>query len=506
VKKIVRQKFKKEQHSIQRRLAAAVKVNLGGPVLAGSSIEYEISGKTAAVAHGGLGLIVRLVRKLRVAERINDALSLLKIHKPYHESDHVLSIAYNALCGGQTLDDMELLRQDRVLLDALGTRSLPDPTTAGDFCRRFTGADITKLMDAINEVRVGVWQKRGESFISQTARIDADGTMVPTDGECKEGMDITYNGVWGYSPLLISLANTNEPLFLVNRPGNRPSHEGVTPWQDRAIELCRRTGFKDILLRGDTDFSITSEFDRWTDDGVRFVFGYDARKNMIALAENRPEELYRELVRRAEREIETSTRARPENVKDRIVRERGYKVIRTESEELTEFEYTPGKCTRSYRVIALRKNLSVARGENALFDDIRFFFYITNDFTLSAEEVVHEARQRCNQENLIGQLKSGVRALHAPVNTLEANWAYMVITSLAWSLKAWLALQLPTHPRWADLHNQQRRRVLTMEFRTFLAAFINIPAQIIRTGRRIIYRLLAWNPWQLVFFRAIDAT
>ena len=157
-------------------------------------------------------------------------------------------------------------------------------------------------------------------------------------------------------------------------------------------------------------------------------------------------------------------------------------------------------------MIALRKNLSVARGEDALFDDIRFFFYITNDFNLSAEEVVREARQRCNQENLIGQLKSGVRALHAPVNTLDANWAYMVITSLAWSLKAWLALQLSTHPRWAELHTQQRRRLLTMEFRTFVAAFINLPAQIIRTGRRIIYRLLAWNPWQFVFFRAVKAT
>lgn len=506
MKKSVRQKLRKEQRGIERRLAGAVKVNMGGPVLGGKNIQYEASDKTGATVHGGLGLIARLVKKLGLAERIDDALSLLKVHKPYHESDHVLSIAYNALCGGQTLDDMERLRQDRVLLDALGTQSLPDPTTAGDFCRRFTAADITELMDAFNEVRVGVWQHQGKSFVTQTARIDADGTMVATDGECKEGMDITYNGVWGYSPLLISLANTNEPLFLVNRPGNRPSHEGVTPWQDRAIALCRQAGFKDILLRGDTDFSLTSEFDRWSQEGVRFVFGYDARKNMIALAEERPEELYCELARRAEREVRTSPRTRPENVKDRIVSERGYKSIRTESEDLTEFEYTPLKCKRSYRVIALRKNLSVERGEEALFDEIRFLFYITNDFTLSAEEVVHEARQRCNQENLIGQLKGGVRALHAPVNTLDANWAYMVITSLAWSLKAWLALQLPTHPRWAEQHTQQRLRLLTMEFRTFVAAFINIPAQIIKTGRRIIYRLLAWNPWQFVFFRAVEAT
>jgi hypothetical protein len=505
VKKRVRQKLAKEQRGIERRLAAAVEVNLGGPVLAGKNIQYEISEKTAAIAHSGLGLIVRLVSKLKLAERIDRSLHLLKFHKTYHESDHVLSIAYNALCGGQTLDDMERLRTDRVLLDALGAASIPDPTTAGDFCRRFTSADITKLMEAFNEVRLGVWQQQGQAFLAATARIDADGTVVSTEGETKEGMDIAYNGVWGYSPLLISFANTGEPLFLVNRPANRPSHEGAAPWQDRAIALCRRAGFKDILLRGDTDFSITSEFDRWTKQGVRFIFGYDARKNMIALAGNTPEMLYSELERRAEREILTRARTRPENVKDRIVTERQYKVIQTTSEEVADFEYQPLKCDMPYRVVALRKNLSVRKGEEALFDDVRYFFYITNDFTLTPDQVVHEARQRCNQENLIGQLKSGVRALHAPVNTLEANWAYMVITSLAWSLKGWLALLLPINPRWADLHRQQRRRVLTMEFRTFVAAFINVPCQIVNAGRRIIYRLLAWNEWQHVLFRALDA-
>ena len=93
--------------------------------------------------------------------------------------------------------------------------------------------------------------------------------------------------------------------------------------------------------------------------------------------------------------------------------------------------------------------------------------YITNDPDLTADEVINQARQRCNQENLISQLKSGVRALHAPVNTLNANWAYMTMAALAWTLKAWIALLLPVTPRWAERHNEQRRRLLTMEFRTF---------------------------------------
>jgi hypothetical protein len=225
----------------------------------------------------------------------------------------------------------------------------------------------------------------------------------------------------------------------------------------------------------------------------------------VLWAETAPDELYAELVRRAERAIKTKPRQRPENVKEQIVRERGFENIRTQSEELVDFEYQPTKCQKTYRVVALKKNLSVEKGEQVLFDDVRYFFYITNDFNLTCDEVVHEARQRCNQENLIAQLKNGVRALHAPVNTLNANWAYMVMAALAWSLKAWTALWLPISPRWRRRHADEQRRLLRMDFRTFLAAFIDVPCQIVRSGRRLIYRLLSWNRWQHALLRFLDA-
>jgi hypothetical protein len=505
VKTIVRRKLAREKRQIETRLEKAVRVNGGAPVLSGGAIEYEIADRTRAIAHGGIGVVQRVVKKSGLARKIDARLDLLKIHKPYHESDHVLNIAYNALFGGQRLEDIELRRKDRVLLDALGAASLPDPTTAGDFCRRFDARSNDALMEAINEGRVEVWRTQPEEFFAATARIDADASIVPTTGDCKEGMEISYNGIWGYSALMVSLANTGEVLYLDNHGANRPSHEGVIPRFDQAIELCRTSGFRDILLRGDTDFSITTEFDRWHDDGVRFVFGYDARANIVKLAENRPDRMYHELVRRAERVIQTQARTKPEDVKDRIVRERQFETIRTKSEDVCEFEYRPGKCRHSYRMVALRKNLSIEKGHDVLFDDIRYFFFVTNDRTMTADEVVHEARGRCNQENLISQLKSGVRALHAPVNTLQANWAYMVMTALAWNLKAWTALLLPIHPRWADAHKAQQRRLLTMEFRTFVAALIHIPAQIVRTARKIRYRLLAWNEWQSTLFRLAAA-
>ena len=446
----------------------------------------------------GCGLVGDLDRRV----------DLLKVHRPYHESDHVLNIAYNVLCGGRTLDDIELRRNDGVHLDALGVESIPDPTTAGDFCRRFEDKDVEALMAAINTARLRIWRRQGPAFTKATARIDADGSMVPTTGECKEGMALSYKGQWGYMPLVVSLANTNEPLYIVNRSGNRPSAEGAAGYLDKAIGLCRQGGFTDILLRGDTDFSQTRHLDRWDDDGVRFVFGYDVHANLRERADGLDASEFAELTRKAERAFveEDRRRARQPRVKEEFVRLKGYKNIVLRSEDVAEFEYRPTACSRAYRMVVLRKNLTVERGETALFDDIRYFFFITNDRELTAAEVVGEANGRCDQENLISQLKSGVRALHAPVNTLNANWAYMVMASLAWTLKAWMALSLPISPRWRSMHEANRDRWLRMEFRTFLNAVIAVPAQVVRTGRRLVFRLLAWRPELPVLFRLLDSS
>jgi hypothetical protein len=502
VSPITGQRLRNRKRRIQYRLRDREWAPQDSPMFTASNIQYELADKARGLSAGGIGAMHLLARRSGLIEALDARLHLLKIHKPYHESDHVLNIAYNLLAGGDCLQDLELLRNDEVYLDALGAQRIPDPTTAGDFCRRFRPYHVQVLMRAINAVRLKVWRQQPRAFFKQ-AIIEADGTMVTTTGECKQGMDISYKGEWGYHPLIVSLANTSEPLFIANRPGNRPSHEGAAGYFDQAVRLCRQAGFQRILLRGDTDFTQTAELDRWDADGVAFIFGIDAMDNLVQYAEKLPESAWNRLERPAKYEAKTAPRQKPEKVKEQIVRERQFENIRLICEDVAEFSYRPTACEKLYRLVVVRKNLSVEKGEQVLFPDIRYFFYISNDCGRSASEVVFGANERCNQENLIEQLKNGARALEVPVDNLVSNWAYMVMASLAWTLKAWFALSLPETGRWADQHQAEKQSVLRMEFKGFLNAFMRLPVQIVRRARRVVYRLLAWNPWQHVFLRAV---
>jgi len=354
-------------------------------------------------------------------------------------------------------------------------------------------------------VRIGVWAEQPTEFLEQ-AILDMDGFLVETTGQCKEGMDIAYDGTWGYHPLVLTLANTGEVLGLVNRSGNRPSHEGAATEVDRALAVCFRGGFRRVLLRGDTDFSQTQHLDRWNaDPRVQFIFGYDATANLVGMAEQLPERAWKPLQRPPRYQVRTQPRQRPDNIKEAVVVRREFDNIKLRSEQVAEFNYRPSGCRETYRMVVVRKNLSVEKGERVLFDDVRYFFYLTNDWVSEADEVVLLANDRSDQENLLAQLSGGVRALRAPVDNLVSNWAYMVMTALAWDLKAWWALLLPEEPgRWQEQHRTQKRRVLGLEFKTFVNAFVRLPCQIVRTARRLVYRLLAWNPHLPIFFRLVD--
>jgi hypothetical protein len=459
------------------------------------TIQYELAEKQQAISAGGLGAMMQLIEQFDLRKTINQAIPLFKLHLPYDEADHVFNIALNLLAGGSCLDHLETRRTDEAYLNAVGAERIPDPTTAGDFCRRFGEFDVLKLAQAFNEVRLCIWRQQPDEFFD-VAIIEVDGTMVETSGQRKEGIGMNYKKRWGYHPLVVTLANTGEPLYIVNRSGNRPSHEHAPFFIDLAVKLCRKAGFRRIIVRGDTDFALTEYFDRWTREGVEFVFGIDAMPKLVGIADSLEKTEWKPLRRRHKKPPQTAKRRRRPNYRQAVVEENGYENKRLKAEHIAEFDYQPGKCSRNYRVVALRKEVEVTRRQQKLFDDEPFFFYVSNaSFSArSARQIVFAANDRCDQENTISQLKA-CGALAAPLDNLVSNWAYMVIASLAWSLKIWSGLRI--RPRGSSEAKQQqaetKRRVVRMDFQTFCQRLIQIPAQIIRQSRRLIYRLLSYR-------------
>ena len=179
-----------------------------------------------------------VVDKTGLRPAIDERVQVFMQHKPYHESDHVMALAYNILAGGRCIEDVDRWRKNVAFLDALGARRIPGSSTSGDFLRRFDTESVGHLMDAMRQASRNVWRTRPKSQ-RRLAKIDVDGTLVETEGETKELMDISYKGRWGFGPLIVSLANTQEVLAVVNRPANRPSHDGCTPWLDNSIAWAK---------------------------------------------------------------------------------------------------------------------------------------------------------------------------------------------------------------------------------------------------------------------------
>ncbi|MFQ5473975.1 MAG: transposase [Dehalococcoidia bacterium] len=391
-----KENLRRRQREIEARLDPSWHPAREEPVLESGNIRYEVSGRTQAVACGGLGMLQAVVEATGLRSRIDESLHLLKRHLPYHESDHVLSLLYMVMTGGRCLEDLEPRRQDIGYLNALG----------------------------------------------------AVGSHA--------------------NPLSVSQVDSR--------------------WIDKAVTwVLDDAGFEAVRLRGDTDFALTQNFDRWSASGVEFVFGMDAYPGLVGRAEELDDSCWKRLQR--PRRKARKRRRRSPRVKDAVTFEKGYRTLTLDQEHIAEIVYTPSKCRQSYRLVILRKRILASAGQLLLEDEVRYFFYVTNvpKKRLSTAAVVRESNARCDQENIIEQLKNGVRATRLPVREFDANWAYLVIGSLAWNLKAWAALLLP--------EQLGARAILRMEFRRFLDEIVLLPAQILTRGRRLVFRLLAINRW-----------
>lgn len=463
------------------------------PMFTASTIKHELSNRNSAISFGGIGLVHNLMNAFDFTRLINENVNVLKCHKPYFESDHILNLVYNLICGGTCIEDIELLRNSIPYMDGLGTGRIPDPTTAGDFLRRFKEKNIHDLIWTMNEMsRVCFAHTLGERERSYGI-IDTDGKIQKTYGECKEKMDMSYKGVWGFSTLILTEATTGVHVSVVNRPGNALSQEGAVEHMDKAIDEMKKT-FAKIYMRGDSAFSLTWKFDEWTEEDVGFIFGYDRHWNLLEIAENLPEKAWKRLDKR--KKASKKTRKKKERVKAAQIIKRKYKTKTQKAEYVSEFNYRPTKCDRDYRVIVVKKDIEVTEGQALLFDDEMYLFYITNIGEMDATELVEFIRGRCNHENKIEQMANGIHALKMPTAEFLANWAYMVIAALAWNIKSYLGILIPD--------KNLGRQIIACEFKAFQNRLINIPCQILKTGRKIVYRYLDCSQWIETLFSIFD--
>ena len=510
--------FTKRSLTVANRLRDAVKVNKNKkPIIEPVQSSASISLDENITSFTGISAALKILNNCGLPEEINENLNILRIHKPYMESDHILNIVINALCGGKNLDDIDVIRKDTSFLNSINASSLPAPTTAGDFCRRFTAPDIELLMDSINKCRINVWKKTQDEDFFNIAICDIDGTLANTNGRCKEHMDINYKGDWGYHPLVISFATTGEILFVINREGSAVSHEDAEIWIEKCSKMLFEAGFKRVQFRGDTDFSLTSYFDYWSSRRIEFVFGYDAKPSLVEIAEAIPKEDWESFERYSKNIDNNVTRENQENHKRNRVIDREYSRKTTVKEEFIEFPYSPDKCKETYNMIALKKKIDVYKGDKVTGSEDKYFFYITNDPNLNPLEIIKNSNDRCNQENTIGDIKKGVNSFYLPMNTFESNWVWMVCTTLAWSVKAWFAFFLNIQEKkivsdnkivfWPEKSKKATTSelILKMEFKKFLNNFIRLRSKMLISVKKVYYQIVDYNEYLFSFVSLFNA-
>lgn len=444
-----------------------------------------------ATAYGGLSLAATLIRSLRLPDALDERLSLLQTHRPFTESDHVLTHVYNLFVGGTCIEDIGHLQSSEPVRRMLGAVRIPDPTTAGDFLRRFDSSSLEALDRAIDTGQEAVWRRRYGRRKAERAIVDLDSHVHPVYGDQKEGADFSYKGFLAYHPLVISLAETQECLRLINRPGNTPSAEGAeTHLRELFPMLLRR--FRQVVVRGDSAFCNQKVFDACEAHGQSFAVVSPAQKNFEALANGLPESAWKPY--RGPRERAPGPRARRRkrrpNLRRRLARQRGKHDLRLERQWVAEIPYRPERSPTTYRLVIRRQRIE-EHYQGELFELWRYRYVLTNlPRSTSAAEAMDLTYRRCDQENVIEQLQHGVASMRMPTGSLLANAAFLTCARLAHNLKAWLA-------QWA-----LPRETMRWEWKRFRHAFVYVAARILRQSRQIHVRIAAGHRTAPILVRA----
>ena len=466
---------------------------IGGRVTRLPRTHVEVDERSEVTPYGGLAVATAFLRRFKVAECIDRNVKVFLVHLPYHESDHVLAQTLNLYVGGTCIEDVANLQHSEAVRRILGAPRIPDPTTAGDFLRRLHEKEhqLPGLRRAVDEVQVAVWRRsrRGRGKREDPwSIVDVDGHVKPLYGVQKEGADF-YKSTWCYQPLIVSLAGTGECLAIRNRPGNVRSSDGTATVLDEVLPVVRERGGR-MLVRGDSDFDRSDVRAACDRAGAYFAFVgrefTDRPKLVETIAESawKPfrTRAHRERVERRKHPSYASRRKKP-NRRRRRARARGFTEKQLVKQWVTELAQTDAD-GKPYRLVIRRQLIEHREGQRLLFDEYRYRYIVTSlPASVSTQDAVDLTYERCDQENVIEQLGSGLAAWRMPVAEFDGNSAWLEIARLAWNLGKWIALlALPTE-------------VVRWEWKRFRQAFVHVAAQVIRRSRQIVLRFSAAHRW-----------
>jgi hypothetical protein len=382
---------------------------------------------------------------------------------------------YNLFIGGSAIEDIGYLQGSEAVRRMLGTERIPDPTTAGDFLRRFGHRDLRDFQHVIDELHTDVWRRTYGRKKQPLACVDLDSHIHGVYGNKKEGADFTYDKRYGYHPLIISLSGTGEVLRAVNRPGNAYSSEGAEEEVEELLPLLK-SRFRKVLVRGDTAFASRELYDLLEENGHYFAICQSNIELLQCIAEDAGENEWK-LLKRNPASDSQKKRKRKKNLRRTTARRRGKRDLKLLREEVAEAFYQPFRSEFDYRLIMIRKRVEESY-QGQLFTHYRYRFILSNlPEKVSPAEVVRLTYQRCDQENVIEQLKNGISGMRMPTGSFAANAAYLICARLAHNLKSWLCmLALP-------------KEVIRWKWKRFRLAYVYLSARVIRKARQTIIRI-----------------
>ncbi len=435
--------------------------------------------------YGGLVLAQQFVRRFGVAKRLDESLALFKRHAPYHESDHVLALMYTLYADGTCLEDQAALQGSEAIRRLVGACRIPDPSTAGDFLRRFKSAQAVRQLSVVgDEVQEAVWSKlrapvRRHRKKHEMALVDLDGHIKPLYGVQKEGADFSYDGRWSYQPLVVTLGGSGECLKVVNQPGSARSSDAAAEALREVLPRVKRH-FKNAIVRGDTDFDRADVYQAVIEKGAYFAIGGRLHPNRAALVEAIGEKRWQRFYPRAERKKrgEPARQGRTPNYRKTKAQQRGYRTLSTVQQWISEIDYQPAGVPFPCRMIVRRVLIEERDGQGTLFRHFRYRLVLSDlPRSYTAERVVDLTYQRCDQENVIEQFGHGIAGWRMPVAEFMGNSAWLEIARLAWNLGKWIAqIALPSE-------------VVRWEWKRFRRHFVYIAAKVLKLGRSWVVRL-----------------